>query len=51
MGNLIRIAGSIVAIVSIICWLELLIKKEDLTRALIPMWIGIAVMWMGIALM
>lgn len=51
MGNLVRIAGTIIAIASIICWLILLVKKEDLTRALIPMWIGIAVMWIGRILM
>lgn len=48
MGNLIRIAGLIVSIASIIYWLILLlVKKEDLTKALIPMWIGIAAMWIG----
>lgn len=51
MGSLIWVAGLIVAIASIICWLLLLVKKEDLTRALIPMWIGIAVMWIGRILM
>ena len=50
MGNPIRIAGLIVAIASIICWFILLVKKEDSTRALIPMWIGIAAIWIGKAL-
>lgn len=51
MGNLIMIVGLIVAIASIICWFILLTKKEGETRALIPMWIGIAAMWIGRALM
>lgn len=52
MGNLIWIAGLILAIESIMCWFILLLaKKEETIRVLIPMWIGIAVMWIGRALM